>query len=111
IEEEVLDLHGRPRRPRGREATGDRAADHRDPFGDLPLGRTGEQSEARDGGDRRERFPSKPERPDALDGAVGFELARGVALDRELELVGRNSGPVVGDLYPVESSTEEADRD
>ncbi len=61
-------------------------------------------------GDRGERLPPEAEGADPFDGPFRRELARRVALDRELEIVRWDPPAIVGDLHPLEPSARETDR-
>jgi len=111
IEEQLLDLHGGAGSPRRGEPTGERPPHHRDPLAHLPVRRSGEETEAGDRGDGSQGFPSEPQRVDPLDGALRGELAGGMTLDRELELLRRNSGAIVRDFDAPESTVHDPDGD
>ena len=94
--EELGDLDPRALRRRRRpHRRFDAGLDH-DRGAGRGVGGAGRDRKPRHGADRGQRLAAKAERPDARQVAVG-ELRGGVALDRELEVLGGHAGAVVDD--------------
>ena len=109
--EEVADAEGRADRGRAGDVTDDARIDEDGEHAHWLGGRPREDLDVGGGGDGGECLAAEAERVHVAEVVEGGDLARGVALEGELELLRRDSAPVVGDADETEAAVFDFDGD
>ena len=106
---EVAHLDRRSLRMRRRSHLPGLAIDRLDLRCFTPFARAGAELEARHGGDRRQCFAAKAERSELLEIIQGGDLARGMACERQVKLIGRDAVTVVANADQADSAVLDVD--